>query len=302
LLCCSGSVWALRWVCTHNSCTDCGVQRRYPILFEDPLQHSHLDEGFYASANGSALKAFGYEYAYRPDWGRLQRLFIGVFGVVDLPTRIRAHAVLWALRHISCDRVLDIGTGTGVYAFYVTRDPRCQAVALDIDANRIEIVRYIADRLERQRLATVCGDERMLATLPTDFSVVLAVEVLQYFTDLGQTLRELQQRLRPGGRLIAHVPVRKSLLPYEHSLFNDAVLRKLFVEAGFEPPEIRKTFGRVAQALCAIFTWCVPRPVLLAAVYPLLLLLTGLMPRFTQKGEYGRLVFARKPVVKMTAE
>jgi hypothetical protein len=66
-----------------------------------------LDESFYVSANGSALKAFGYEYAYRSDWGRLQRLFIGVFGVVNLPTRIRARAVLWALRRISCYRVLD---------------------------------------------------------------------------------------------------------------------------------------------------------------------------------------------------
>ena len=241
------------------------------------------------------MKAFGYEYAYRPDWGRLQRVFIEVFGVVDLPTRIRARAVLWALRRISCDRVLDIGTGTGVYAFYVTRDPKCQAVALDIDANRIEIVSYIACRLERQGLSTVCGEDKALATLPaTSFSVVLAVEVLQYFPDLQQTLRELRDRLRPGGFLIAHGPVREALWPYEHSLFDDAVLEKLFVEAGFEPPKIRKTFGRIALALCAAFSGCVRRPVLLAVVYPLLLMAITLTPRFSKNGEY-RLVIARNP-------
>jgi SAM-dependent methyltransferase len=248
------------------------------------------------------LKAFGFEYAYRPDWGKLQRLFIKVFGVVDLPTRIRARAILAAFRNISADRVLDVGTGTGVYAFYVTRDPTCRAVALDIDAKRIKIVKFIADRLKRKGLSTVCGDDKVLAALPTaTFSVVLAVEVLQYFPDIRPTLRELQERLRPGCVLIAHVPVRASLWPHEHFLFDDTVLDKLFVEAGFDRPEIRKTFGRVAMALCAVFSWCARRPALLAGVYPLLLLAIGLTPRFTKKGEY-RLVVARKPTRKMIAE
>ncbi len=248
------------------------------------------------------MKAFGYEYAYRPDWGRLQRLFIEVFGVVDLPTRIRARAILGTLKRISCDRVLDIGTGTGVFAFYVTRDPGCQVVALDIDASRIEVVMSIAELLKRQGLSTVCGDEQTLATLPAaDFSVVLAVEVLMCFPDLKRTLRELQERLRPGGVFIAHVPIRETRRPYEIFLFDDDMLEKLFVEAGFEAPEIRKTFGRVALALCAVFSWCVPRPALLAGVYPLLLLASALTPRFAENGEY-RLVIARKPRVTMKGE
>jgi SAM-dependent methyltransferase len=248
------------------------------------------------------LKAFGYEYAYRPDWWRLQRVFIEIFGVVDLPTRIRARTVLWALRHYSCDRVLDIGTGTGVYAFYITRSPGCEAVALDIDANRIEIIRYIGKQLERRRLSGLCGDHRALSTLPkADFSVVLAVEVLQYLPDLQQALRELHERLRPGGVLIAHVPVREALLPFDFNLFDDASLKKLFTEAGFERLEIRQTFGRVVSVLCEIFSWCVPRLALMGAVYPLLLLATAFTPRFTENGT-GRLVIATKSRRKATAK
>lgn len=249
----------------------------------------------------SPLNAFGYEYAYRPGWRRLQRLFIEIFGIVDLPTRIRARAVLWALRQNSCDCVLDIGTGTGVYAFYVTRDPRCEAVALDIDAKRIEIVRYIADQLHRYMLAPLCGDDRDLSTLrKTRFSVVLAVEVLQYFPDLGVALRELHERLRSGGVLIAHVPVRTALLPFDFNLFDDANLQKSLAEAGFERVEIYQTFGRVVLALCEIFSWCVPRPALMSAVYPLLLLATVLMPKFTENGA-GRLVIATKSRLKVSA-
>ena len=240
------------------------------------------------------MKAFGCEYGYRSDLGRWRRMFVRVFGVVDLHSRIRARAVLWALQDICSDRVLDIGTGTGVYPFYLTRDTKSRVLALDIDASRIAMVRYIADRLSRHNLSTVCDDEHALATMPAEeFSVVLAVEVLQYFPHLSRTLRDLQERLRSGGVLIAHVPVREALLPYEHTLFNDAMLSKLFLEAGFDPPEIRQTCGRFSQALCAVFAWCAPRHVLLAVLYPLLLLATVLTPRFTQNGGY-RLVIARK--------
>jgi len=229
-------------------------------------------------------------------------VFIRIFGVVDLPTRIRSHAVLWALRRVSCDRVLDIGTGTGVYAFYITRNPGCEVVALDVDANRIEIIRYIANKLERHRLLALCGDHGVLSTLPkVDFSVILAVEVLQYLPDLRRALRELHERLRPGGVLIAHVPVRKALLPFDFNLFDDASLKKFFAEAGFERSEICQTFGRVVLCLEGIFSWCVQRPWLMGAVYPLLLLAATFVPKFSENGK-GRLVIATKSLLKVTAK
>jgi hypothetical protein len=99
--------------------------------------------------------------------------------------------------------------------------------------------------------------------------------------------------LRAGGVLIAHVPVRDALGPHEHTLFNDVMLRELFLDAGFEPPEIRQTHGRFPQTLCQIFTWCASRNALIVALYPILLLATVLTPRFTQHGGY-RLVIARR--------
>jgi len=246
------------------------------------------------------MRPFGYEYAWRREWNAWQRIFIRIFGIVDLPTRIRARAVLWAMRRVHSNRVLDVGCGTGVYTLCLTRVSACQVVAIDIDANRVESIRRIGSELQRHGLSAMCGDETALASLPkTAFSTVLAVEVLQYFHDLPRTLRELQERLRPGGCLIAHVPVRTALLPHENTLFNDAELARLIIEAGFEPAELRQTFGSAALALCEIFAWLVPRPALLAVVYPLLLIAMHLTPRFTDKGDF-RLVVARKPVVPVT--
>jgi SAM-dependent methyltransferase len=239
-------------------------------------------------------KPFGYEYAYRHDWGGLQRGFIALFGIVDLPTRIRARAVLWALKRSHCDRVLDVGTGTGVYALYITRDAKHQCVAMDIDRNRVESIRAMADKLGRRGLSTVCGNEQVLASLPADFSVVLALEVLQCFPDLRKTMLLLQGRLQPGGVLIVHFPIMDRLRPSEHHLLDDVVIQKLCMEAGLDIAENRQTFGWFAQVLCAVFSWCVPRQWVLAIIYPLLLSLINLMPRFTQNGTY-RLVIARKP-------
>jgi SAM-dependent methyltransferase len=218
-----------------------------------------------------------------------------LFGIVDLPTRIRARAVSRALDRVEWDSLLDVGAGTGVYAYCASRESSRRVVALDIDAGRIEAIKGVAGRLGRGvGLSAICGDEKSLAALPREeFAVVLAIEVLQYFPDLHGTLRSLHERLRPGGMLVAHVPIRTALWPHEHTLFDDNSLRKYFNATGFESPEIRQTFGRVSLALCAVFTWCVPRPALLAIVYPLLLLATALTPAIVEIGAY-RLVIARK--------
>ncbi len=188
------------------------------------------------------MRPFGYEHAFRAGWNPLQRAYIRLFGVVDLPTRMRARVVSWALSQLVWDSMLDVGAGTGVYTYWASRESSRRIVAFDIDAQRIESIKTVTRQLGRNQVSAICGDEKSLAALPKeDFSVVLAVEVLQYFSDLHDTLRCLNERLRPGGVLVAHVPIRTTLWPHEHTLFDDDLLRRSFDSAGFEPPIIKKT-------------------------------------------------------------
>ena len=216
--------------------------------------------------------------------------------MVDLPTRIRANAVISVVKNLSTDYFLDVGAGTGVYSFFLTRNRHCRGLAFDVDESRIDAIQQQARRLGRHNLQVLCASESGLEKLPATFSLVLAIEVLQYFPDLRIVITNLQRRLRPGGTLIAHVPVFDSLRPYEHTLFDDEKLTGLFINAGFDPPQIRQTFGPAALALCKVFTWAVDKPIILAWLYPWLLLALRLTPRFVRKGSY-RLVIAHKPEV-----
>lgn len=140
------------------------------------------------------------------------------------------------------------------------------------------------------------ADESALSTLPTSaFSVVLAIEVLMCVNHPDQVLADLRERLRPGGVLIAHVPVRSTSRPHERTLFTDVKLYSLFEQAGFNTPDIHQTFGIATQILCRIFSALVTRPTLLALMYPWLLLGITLAPPIVRKGSY-RLVVARRPV------
>jgi SAM-dependent methyltransferase len=199
------------------------------------------------------------------------------------------------MRKFYCNNLLDFGTGTGVYSFFATRDPLCQCIALDIDAKRIESIQYQAILLNRNNLKAITFHDAALDELPLQsFSVVLAIEVLQYIPELRRTLIKLKERLRPGGVFIAHIPRRDSLWQFERNMFDDASLRQIMTEAGFEALMIRDTFGHAAVILCEIYSRLAERPILLAFLYPWLLICASLTPRFVSRGSFCLLV-ARRP-------
>jgi SAM-dependent methyltransferase len=244
---------------------------------------------------GDHLEAFGCEYARSGRWTHFQQLYIRVFGIVDLATRIRACAVISALRGLFPDRFLDVGAGTGVYSLFLTRDSKCSGLALEIDPDRVEALKALNDKLGRSNLEIMCGDQEALSTLPSsDFTLILAIEVLQYFKHLERALLDLKRCLRPGGMIVVHVPFRDSLQPYEQRLFNDEVLASLFLNAGFENPKILHTFGPNSVGLCEIYSRWISRPFLFSMLYPFLLITAHLLPPFTSRG-IACLLLARAP-------
>ena len=241
-----------------------------------------------------AFVPFGCEYCLSKRWSDLERAYVGAFGLVDLPGRLRAKAVKRVLRALRWREMLDFGSGTGAYAFYFSRRSDSVVLGVDIDASRIEDCRAIADRLERRNVKFLGPNPGTAGLKIAAMDVVLAVESLQYVPDQEEVLLDFFRLLRPGGHLIGHVPVLGCLREYETFLFDDDNLRELLRNAGFEIISLTPTFGPGVSFLCRLFTRISASWVLTAAVFPLLLLVSLPFDVRSPRGEY-RLFVARKP-------
>jgi predicted methyltransferase len=113
----------------------------------------------------------------------------------------KPHEVIKALK-LSRDAVIaDIGSGTGYFsARFANRVPKGRVYGLDTEP---DMVKYLADRAKREGLENVTavqakpGDPR----LPEKADVVVLVDVYHHIENREQYFRQLQQSLKPGGRL-----------------------------------------------------------------------------------------------------
>jgi len=96
---------------------------------------------------------------------------------------------------------LDIGCGLGAFVAHATR--------AGWNTHGSDVSEF---GIERARLAALGADLRVAAAhsrpWPDDtFDVVTALDVLEHLTDVDETLESIQAMLRPGGVLIAVMPV-----------------------------------------------------------------------------------------------
>ena len=219
------------------------------------------------------------------------------FGVVDLPSRLRAKVVLRELAKSPCENVLDFGCGTGCYSFYVARQPQVRVSGMDSDEVRINDCTAIANKIGRKNMTFLVGSghDGLRRFISSAFDSILAVEVLQYVPDPLFTLGQIYRLLIPGGRIIGHVPVLGYLREHEQTLFDDLNLSAMLRESGFEDVSIIRTFGDGIRRVCNIFECLSHSRLLTAAVFPFLLMASAMCRIPSPRGEY-RLFVARKPL------
>lgn len=113
----------------------------------------------------------------------------------------KPHEVIEALKLKPDSVIADIGSGTGYFsARFAHRVPQGRVYGLDTEP---DMVKYLADRAKREGLKNVSavqakpGDAR----LPVKADVVILVDVYHHVENREQYFRQLQQSLKPGGRL-----------------------------------------------------------------------------------------------------
>ena len=115
------------------------------------------------------------------------------------------------------DRVLDVGSGTGVLLPYLERlvGPRGVVHALDFAAAMIAVARRKFGRRYRYTVA----DARTMPFRAGSFDVAVCYAVFPHFQDKPGTLAEIRRILAPGGRIIiAHIDSRRGINTFHRSV------------------------------------------------------------------------------------
>lgn len=156
--------------------------------------------------------------------------FYRCVGPLGIHSRIRNAHVLTELEQydLSGRRVIDSGAGEGYALFWLARRwPQGRFEGMDLDAARISADERIARAAGLANLHFRVGPADDLSPEP-GYDVIISVDVLEHIVDDVAILRQMAKALRPGGRLVLHLPLRHQLqrriLPtFRNHLINDHV-------------------------------------------------------------------------------
>ncbi len=147
----------------------------------------------------------GRELSLDPGRSRVERVYARVLGAPANGLRIRLRRVLPATEG-DYQTILDAGCGSGVFTFELAKRHR-QASVLGVDSDPGLVVRAseIADRAGLTNCHFQEGDVTRLG-FDDAFDLVLSVDNLEHVDDDSGAMRTLFHAVRPGGRLVVHVP------------------------------------------------------------------------------------------------
>jgi len=138
----------------------------------------------------------------------------------------------FAANQLHGGRVLDLACGVGYGSVILAEVPGVElVVGGDIS---IEALRHARTHYRHPRVVFGCGD-RATWLRPGSFDGIVSLETIEHVSEPMQLLRQFATLLRPGGVLIASVPVTPSVdaNPHHRSDFTTASLLKLGERAGF---------------------------------------------------------------------
>lgn len=151
----------------------------------------------------------------------------------------------FAARHVRGGRLLDMACGVGFGTRLVA--DACpaldEAIGVDVDP---EAVRYARDRYGRAGVGFVEADALRYDDAE-GFDAVVSLETIEHVADPHALARRLVERVRPGGLLIASVPITPSVdwNPHHRTDFTERSFRGLFAGADLREVEALRQVQKV---------------------------------------------------------
>lgn len=144
--------------------------------------------------------------------------------------RIHMERYQFASRFARQGRVLDCACGVGYGTHFLAAEGDAELLGVDIDQAAINYAQanYVADQVR-----FLCGDAATLTEGP--FDTIVSLETIEHVPDPDKLIDNFGRLLKPGGTLVASVPVTPStdVNPYHLHDFTSRSFRKLFTGRGF---------------------------------------------------------------------
>ncbi len=109
------------------------------------------------------------------------------------------------LNDIPCNKLLDIGCGTGIY-FDVLATYSDHIEAIDLSKEMIQVAREYCLQNGLTNIHPRMGSAEFLEYEDERFDVVIELDVLHHISDLKKTLSEIYRVLKPGGHFLVFEP------------------------------------------------------------------------------------------------
>ena len=154
--------------------------------------------------------------------------------------RYRLRSVLKLMNAENFDKLLEIGTGSGIFLLELSTHCR-QLYAIDIH-EKIESVQEIC---KKQRINVEVSKRSIESTNFPDnfFDAIISVSVLEFISDLNSAINEIKRIMKPDGIFVTICPQKFFLLDFILSFFTDKPPDEEFLNSRTEiSPMLEKSF------------------------------------------------------------
>jgi ubiquinone/menaquinone biosynthesis C-methylase UbiE len=165
----------------------------------------------------------------------VKRMGLRLLGIPHVELRNRARLILGNYKVKWNDKILDAGSGIGLYALhYATNTENQYVMGVDISEDKIRNANKLRDAIGAKNCAFIVGDIAHSYSKNDNYDLIVCSDVLEHIPDDQVAFKELVRVLKPGGTMLLTFPSdnqhsRDTQAKFEHARpgYNKTMIKEM---------------------------------------------------------------------------